>query len=96
MSKVPEFQPKLLVWWDERGLGFKPNYFINVRSSIEIFRKWKKIYRSQSSRIVGQIPIIKTRLRSIKTPYNYVERFQIVNMNEKSSYYSEFFPELKK
>jgi len=88
----PPFEPKILAWWDERGFGFKPNCFLNVNDSINIFREWKKIYKSQSTRIVGQVPMIKARLRAFKTPYHLVECFQIVNIKMEKKWYGEFFP----
>jgi len=90
----PPFNPEILAWWDERGIGFKPNCFINVNDSIIIFSEWKKIYKSQATRIVGQIPIIKARLRAIKTPSKLVECFEIVNQKEQKTWYGEFFPTL--
>ncbi|MHA1293246.1 MAG: PIG-L deacetylase family protein [Promethearchaeota archaeon] len=90
------FNPEILAWWDERGLGFKPNCYLNVNDSIKIFKDWKKIYKSQTTRIVGQIPIIKARLRAIGTPYRLVECFQIVNFKLNHKYYGELFPKLNR
>jgi len=88
------FTPESLAWWDERGVGFKPNCFINVNNSIRIFSEWKKIYKSQASRLIGQLPMIKARLRALRTPLKLVEGFQILNINIKTKIFAELFPEI--
>jgi LmbE family N-acetylglucosaminyl deacetylase len=88
----PPFKPEILAWWDERGIGFKPNFFLNVNDSIKIFNKWKKIHKSQLFRIVGQIPIIKARIRAINTPLKLTECFQIVRPEIIGKLYGEIFP----
>ncbi len=93
-TKAPPFTPEILAFWDERGVGFNPNFFLNVNDNIKIFQKWRKIYKSQLFRIIGQIPIIKARLRAIKTPLKLVECYQIASPKVSGKIYGEFFPEL--
>ncbi|MHA1274146.1 MAG: PIG-L deacetylase family protein [Promethearchaeota archaeon] len=91
-TKSPPHNPKLLVWWDERGKLFKPNLYINISTTIDIFRKWKKIHKSQMNRIVGRFSRLKARYRAIGTPFKLAECFQIANKSPEKKIFAEFFP----
>ncbi len=90
-TKYLSHKVRILGFWDERGRGYKPNFYLNVTNQIDRIKEWGKFYKSQAFRIVGRFAKFKARKNSKNTPYNYVETFKIIGVNNFKKF-GELFP----
>ncbi|MHA1276656.1 MAG: PIG-L deacetylase family protein [Candidatus Helarchaeota archaeon] len=90
-TDLPPHKVRIFGYWNERGHGFRPNFYINVERQIDQVKAWGACYESQRFRVVGRFAKLLARFNGRKTPYIYVEKFWIVNKKLVQNY-GEFFP----
>ncbi|HUX98458.1 MAG TPA: PIG-L family deacetylase [Candidatus Deferrimicrobium sp.] len=91
MTETPPHKVRIFGFWDERGKGFRPNFYLNVSKQIDRIKELGKCYESQQFRIVGRFAKFNARRHSKKTPYKFVERFKIFG-KKRLRKFGEFFP----
>jgi len=82
---------RILGFWNERGRKLRPNFYLNVSNQVKQIKIWGKCYKSQSFRLVGRFAKYRYRFNSLRTPYYFVEGFNIFGM-ENQKIFGEFFP----
>ena len=98
LSSNPDFKThyhphkvRIFGFWNERGRGFNPNFFLNVTNQIDRIKDWGNCYESQGFRIVGRFAKLIARINSRKTPYTHVETYRIFGKKHFKAF-GEFFP----
>ncbi len=91
LTEFSSHRVRIFGFWNERGRAFKPNFYLNVQNQIKSLKLWGNCYKSQSFRIVGRFAEFLAKWNSRKTPYSYVEAYQIFGGSKRKNF-GEFFP----